>query len=532
MLRMLLVLLGLCLTFQLIAQPTFNLDPAFGNNGVLLKTMNGSALSMRMISQPDGKILVVGRTVSDGFVSRFLPDGKVDSTFGSNGTALVSIHDTAGDLTQLMDIVILPNRLLAVGFVHHRNFDTTILAAFDTSGNVDSSFGINGIRSIRFTSAVHESCKRMLLVNDSSIALAGLALNPITFRMNMMVSKVNVNGLPDTTFNHTGYQLINSGEPTDDFVSDMTIDSKGNIYVGGSASYLLSGIAYADALVAKLRDNGTIDSSFATNGRYRRNIHSFSGLDHLDRWNTLLMQQNKLLLAGQTARGSQGEFVLSRIDTNGIIDNNFAFNGSVQTNLCHLNIGQTWISHLATLPDNRIIVGGNFNCGVASNARLFIARFSEDGMLDDSIGTDGFVKMYSVQGRDEIATGMMLAANGSIYQCAQSMKSTNFDVDLVMIKYNASLLPSSVNNLTSKDIKIYPTTAEPGDIIQIVFNKAGNSTVQLSLIDISGKVLAAQPVLTTFGSNNFKLPETLADGLYFLKISEHGTSFTKKLVVQ
>src|SRR5690554_3973551 len=66
------------------------LDPTFGNNGVVIADSDGGDEDIEaLVLQPDGKILVMGDSFTDGdgdfFVMRFATNGDVDVNFGENG---------------------------------------------------------------------------------------------------------------------------------------------------------------------------------------------------------------------------------------------------------------------------------------------------------------------------------------------------------------------------------------------------------------------------------------------------------------
>lgn len=95
---MALFLLGVTETIQ--AQAPGNLDPTFGNNGIVATHLFAQAQFGEMTIQPDGKIIVVGNTywqpppppnppfpppVPSVFVARFNTDGTLDATFDTDG---------------------------------------------------------------------------------------------------------------------------------------------------------------------------------------------------------------------------------------------------------------------------------------------------------------------------------------------------------------------------------------------------------------------------------------------------------------
>ncbi len=69
------------------------LDPSFGSGGIVVTDFNGSIddAAFAVAVQPDGKILAAGYVFSSAAtnyefaLARYLPDGSLDPSFGTNG---------------------------------------------------------------------------------------------------------------------------------------------------------------------------------------------------------------------------------------------------------------------------------------------------------------------------------------------------------------------------------------------------------------------------------------------------------------
>ena len=68
------------------------LDPSFGSGGIVVTDFNGSIddAAFAIAVQPDGKVLAAGYAFSfatnyDFALVRYLPDGSLDPSFGTNG---------------------------------------------------------------------------------------------------------------------------------------------------------------------------------------------------------------------------------------------------------------------------------------------------------------------------------------------------------------------------------------------------------------------------------------------------------------
>ena len=72
-----------------------SLDPTFGENGIVVTDFGKEENGNGLVVQPDGKILVVGKTfdeaVSDILLVRYDGDGSLDDTFGDNGKVITDL---------------------------------------------------------------------------------------------------------------------------------------------------------------------------------------------------------------------------------------------------------------------------------------------------------------------------------------------------------------------------------------------------------------------------------------------------------
>lgn len=125
--------------------PDGKLDSTFGINGVLRDTMSGFSEGYGLAFQPDGKVLMSGYiyTPYQATVTRFLPDGNRDSTFGTNSVAYIPAF------SETEDIILQPDgKITAYGFRDGTASDPTRLSGLFQlmpDGTLDTSFGNNGV---------------------------------------------------------------------------------------------------------------------------------------------------------------------------------------------------------------------------------------------------------------------------------------------------------------------------------------------------------------------------------------------------
>lgn len=145
------------------------LDTSFGTGG--LKThYYGDEIyptPASMIVQPDGKIAACVNLwfTEVSTLMRFLPDGSIDTGFGSNGQ---TIFGTSG--SYVYDVVQQPDqKYLVVGLT---NLDL-LAARVDRNGFLDPSFGNNGITTVAVPGAFTEYAWAADLQKDGKLLVAG-----------------------------------------------------------------------------------------------------------------------------------------------------------------------------------------------------------------------------------------------------------------------------------------------------------------------------------------------------------------------
>lgn len=169
----------------------------------------------------------------------------------------------------------------------------------------------------------------------------------------------------DNTFSHNGIKILNFG-PGNYFGSKVGIQSSNKIIFIGE---------YSDSqMIIRINLNGDIDKEFGGNG---------SGYVKTDGiYLASLQNDDKIVLVGKNATGN---LVLSRLTSNGLLDNSFGINGIQISN----NIGSYSIVKLIEVySDGKILVLAKIYNNVW---KLGLYRFKSNGLLDNSFSEDGIV---------------------------------------------------------------------------------------------------------------------------------------------
>lgn len=125
------------------------LDTSFGINGKVQTTFFGTQSGVNsIVVQPDGKIILGGWTnnIPNGYdfaLIRYNSDGSLDSTFGNNGKVITTVDSFYSDL--ICKIVLQSDGKLIAGGLNRQVGGNYTLARYLPNGTLDNTFGTNGI---------------------------------------------------------------------------------------------------------------------------------------------------------------------------------------------------------------------------------------------------------------------------------------------------------------------------------------------------------------------------------------------------
>ena len=237
------------------------LDPGFGDGGKVVLNIGEVGLwqsATCVAMQPDGMILVGGYTefhddINETYnrvllVSRFLPNGILDNSFGTGGIVQTSIgKDAAG-----MSLATQANgRILLLGQAKLTNggYEELVMVRYKENGSLDSTFGNNGVVFTSFDNA-DDYGSSILVQPDQKILAAGYTAISNGTTLNFALARYLPNGALDNTFG-------SGGKTTTDFANDwdfgtsIAMHQNGKIMVAG---YSKSGNDYDFAIARYLND--------------------------------------------------------------------------------------------------------------------------------------------------------------------------------------------------------------------------------------------------------------------------------------
>ena len=186
------------------------LDTTFANGlGYWIEPVAGGNNNVRKVAvNTDGKIIVAGRkqvVVWDGFVvMQFNEDGTVDETFGVEGTTMFHFADF---VDYLYGLQLQPDgKILLSGGVTYTQTPfggaDFCMARLNTSGSLDTSFGVGGKIIYDMNLTQSETSNDILLRGNGKMVIGGLM--SVNGQYDTGLLFLNQDGSPDTLFGPDG----------------------------------------------------------------------------------------------------------------------------------------------------------------------------------------------------------------------------------------------------------------------------------------------------------------------------------------
>jgi uncharacterized delta-60 repeat protein len=282
------------------------LDPTFGTGGIL---QVGIIDATSLVLQPDGKLVVAGYMAPvdfhEGMLARYLPNGTLDPTFGTDGKVRTSVGGPFGAPSVL---IVQPDGKLVVG----GGTGSTSLARFLPNGTLDPTFGTGG----EVVTGIYDgSTNAMMLQQDGRLVVAGTGGQNTA--QGFVLARFLPNGVLDPSFGTGGKVTTDLGNL--ETANALVIQPDGKLVVAGATGPLQA----QDFALVRYLPNGTLDPGFESGGRV---ITDSGGEDNVA--TSLIVQADgNLVAAGYGGPSTNQDFVLSRYLPSGALDHRFGADG-------------------------------------------------------------------------------------------------------------------------------------------------------------------------------------------------------------
>ncbi len=201
------------------------------------------------------------------------------------------------------------------------------------------------------------------------------------------------------------------------FARAVARQPNGRLLVAGTAG---EGTVF-DLVLTRHFPNGAVDRSFGTNGFLTVDL----GGDVANGPVALVRRgDGTLLVAATVLSGSNGDFVVARLDASGAFDATFGVGGKRAIDFG----GDDRFAAMAVDGTGRIVVAGG-----GGSASFAVARLTEGGALDTTFSDDGKVTTdASGAGRASAARVLAIDDGGRIVAAGQVNNGTDLDIALVV----------------------------------------------------------------------------------------------------
>jgi uncharacterized delta-60 repeat protein/uncharacterized repeat protein (TIGR01451 family) len=462
------------------ASAAIALDTGFGGGGTVRTDFSGNIDEARaVVLQQDGKIVAAGssfssaKTVEDFVVARYNSNGSLDKRFGNNGKV---ITDFFRNVDSISAVAIQPDGKIVVGgFAQLGGSGSTprvfALARFNSDGSPDSSFGSGGKLTTSFGGSF-ASVSSIMLQPDGKIIAAGTAdFNPRVpgAGLDFALARYQPNGGLDGSFG-------DAGKLTFDFFGSFNqanaaaLQSDGKIVVVGGAAYDNANRSIGFAL-ARFNPNGSPDAVFGSGGKQITDFFGTGGQAN----GVVIQPDGKIVVAGtasdNASRFAGTDFALARYNPDGSLDDSFGSGGRASVPLPDSTTEQA--NALALAPDGKIIVAGAAYKSFATPPDFALARYKQDGSLDEGFGSGGVLTTDFAGGTDE-AFAVAIQPNGNLVAAGRAFRN-NFDLALARYLDDAAPAPVPV---VAADLSVSaggaPNPVIAGDNLTYTVNTVNN----------------------------------------------------------
>ena len=251
-------------------------------------------------------------------------------------------------------------------------------------GDLDLTFSGDG-KLLDFLSRGDDSARGVAVQPDGKIVVAGSSWTGQVRGSDFAVVRYNTDGSLDATFG-TGGRVTTDFGSSGDWASSIAIQQDGKIVAAGAS--------YPGFALVRYNSDGSLDTSFGTNGKVTTDINSgaYSVAIHTD---------GKIVAAGGNS--------VARYNTDGSLDTTFDSDGKVTTVFPSRSIS---FYSVAIHTDGKIVAAGQ-TYSQSTGAEFALVRYSVDGSLDTSFDGDGLVTTQVGQGGSG-ANSLAIQANGKI----------------------------------------------------------------------------------------------------------------------
>ena len=388
-----------------------SLDPTFGTGGEVLTSLSGQQPSDAAL-QSNGDILVAVTSGGVFGVLRYLPNGSLDTSFGTDGFAQdvpASVGGQTSVVVTTRALAVQPNgQIIVAGDVSSLSGQVVDVGAarFNANGSVDTSFGTDGVATTPIfatSSGFTDETTDAVLVQPNGDILLGTSASQATYHSlttTGAVLRYTAAGVLDTSFGSGG--SVTSTSLGD--VRTLGVDAAGDVFVLPTAVELSAAGQFdtsvtAAPIVASSTGGGY---AFLSDGQY---------------------------VTGQAVGAGKHnvEVGAQRFNAGGATDPTF---DSVLLHYSGTGASEDSVGAITVTSSGQIVYGGS---QFLDTSVFGVAQVDANGTVDSAFGTGGALTT-DIQGDDSVAS-LLVQTNGDIVAVGSSENNSTGQVDIALARY-------------------------------------------------------------------------------------------------
>lgn len=350
---------------------------------------------------------------------------------------------------------------------------------------------------------------------DGKLLLAGRC---VLSQGRIIVIRLNTNYTLDTTFNAVGYIKLAFG--SDSQARAIGLQSTGKIIVAGHRA-----APGSIGIVARINTDGTLDTTFGTNGSQLFNYEVWTQdntfvLDTTSEvYSMYINASDGIYLCGTGSSSTlwSGKSIptFNALTSNG---NNWLVmrdpNHTTATSFFNIE-GCAYKIAKANASGDLYVSGFS---SLTSNKGLYLQKYSSVGSVatDFSFKSGSQESFYDLSSDDDIIYDLAVQNDGKIILIGES-NTLGFYTRLMNSTLGMPLIQTE-----DKKVTLWPNPVR--NSLNIEFHAAINEPIDVAIIDVSGKEILriANPIIQSQSSIMLPNLEVLPNGVYILKITSNG----------
>lgn len=504
------------------------LDATFGDNGVILQYYNGNdppgnyeSEFKTMVVQPDGKIITGSDFHQHGpnrryVINQYHSDGTLNTGFGTDGFVVSNLNNALGALQLQSD-----GKIIVCSVEGNYDSSFSYLIRYHADGTLDDSFGTEGT----VVDAVN-TIKTFSIQADGKI-IVGKSTQYYGFSSNFKIVKYRSDGMLDNSFGNNG-EVDFSLPQSKVSLEDIRVQNDGKILVSALVKSDNADDYSSNILLVRFEANGSLDSTFGNGGS---KIFDYNYNDSIK---DFLIQADGKIAFLVSNYGTEAVKGIVRLHPNGSLDETFGVGGMK-------NIDYPILSLLSVkqLSNGKLVVAGIYQTSVnptpesnASPSAVVVACYNPNGALDLSFGQNGYI--ITIRENHRVLDDQLLVQSDGKILVGVTFSNSWYSTHpgAAVLRYNAT--PTLSNPAFGKNtaFSVYPNPIR--EMVTLDFSLPAPDKLSVEVYDSGGR-----KILNVFKNQNFSqgnhsqkiyFPETLGNGVYFLKISNSKNTTNIKLI--